>query len=146
MEGPPRPFAAGPSSDIVQPAEIRCGLRVPPPAGNNHTVRKYALVSDHVFADHIDIVEFALANGQDGRVADTAWLQGSKLGPFQGYGGISGGRRDDVGERHSHAEKLRKRGHLVERGAVDAKGVDVRGDRVRIEAVGEHAARGLECK
>jgi len=37
-------------------------------------------------------------------------------------------------------------GRLVERGAVDAKGVDVRGDRVGIEAVGEHPARGLECK
>jgi hypothetical protein len=39
---------------------------------------------------------------------------------------------------------FRQRRHLVEGRSVDAQGVDVGGDRVRIEAVGEHGARRLE--
>ena len=45
---------------------------------------------------------------------------------------------------HAHAEEFRHRGDLVIGRAVDAELVHVRRDHVRLEAIGEHGAGGLE--
>src|SRR6516165_11262143 len=121
-------------------------MRMPPSASDNNRRRYNAFVADHMLVDHIDIVELAVLNRQDGCVANTGRFETAELGALDGHGGIDSGCGDEVTQRHPEAKELREGSRLVERRAVDAQGMDVGGDGVRIKAVGQHAARGLEGK
>src|SRR5215831_10207827 len=121
-------------------------LWVPPTPRNDNAIRDDFTVAAHVLPRHVDVVELALSSGKDRGIADASRLEAAELGPLQCRRGVDGGRRNDIAERHSHAKKLRESRHLIEGRAVDAERVDVRGNRVRIKAVCEHAARRLERK
>src|SRR5215470_18342903 len=110
-------------------------MRMPPSASDNNRGRYNAFVADHMLVDHIDIIELAVLNRQDGCVANTGRFETAELGPLEGPGGIHGGCGDKVAQRHPEAEEFREGGRLVERRAVDAQGMDVGGNGVRIKAV-----------
>ncbi len=57
--------------------------RVPPPAGDDDAVGKYAFVARHVLAGHVDIVELTALDRQDGGVADASDLQVPSSGRFK---------------------------------------------------------------
>src|ERR1700758_5534211 len=95
-------------------AERRRVMRMPPSAPDNNRGGYDALVADHMLVDHIDIVELAVLNRQDGRVANAGRFQTAEFGPLESHGGIHGGCGDKVAQRHSETEELREGGHLVE--------------------------------
>src|SRR5712664_1201267 len=124
--------------------EFRRFFRMPPAAANDDAFGHDPAVADQMLADDVDIVELALRNRDEGGVSDAPRLEAAELRTPQRHRRIDGRSRDHIGERHAHAQELGHGGHLIEGWAVDAQGMDVRGDGVRIEAVGEHRARSLE--
>ena len=58
-------------------------FRMPPSSGDDHALRSDFSVAGQVLADDIDVVEAALIDGQDSRVANAAWLEAAELRPLQ---------------------------------------------------------------
>src|SRR5262245_45379255 len=81
------------------------GLRVPPLAGQHHADGVDLAVADQLLTDDVDVVEAALTDREDGGIADAARLEAAELRPFQYRRRVDGGRGDDVGQRHAHAQK-----------------------------------------
>src|SRR6266446_3311184 len=124
--------------------EFRRFLRMPPTAGNDDAFGHDLAVAEQVLADGVDIVELALRNRDEGGVSDAPRLEAAELSTPQRHRRIDRRSRDHIGERHAHAQELGHGRYLVEGWAVDAQHMDVRGDGVRIEAVGERRPRSLE--
>src|SRR6516162_5072133 len=115
----------------------RRGLpRMPPAAADHDAFADDLAVAGQMLADHVDIVETALPDRNNGGVSDTSRFEAAELGPPQRHRRVEGGCRNHIRKRHAHAEEFRQRGHLVENRTVDAKRMNVRGYSVGIKAVG----------
>src|SRR5882672_5378137 len=124
--------------------EFRRLFRVPPTTANDDAFGHDLAVADQVLADDVNVVELAILDRDEGGVSDTPRLEAAEFGTPQRLRRIDRRSRDHVGKRHAHAQELGHGGHLIEGWTVDAQGMDVRGDGVRIEAVSEHRPRSLE--
>src|ERR1700682_1114995 len=124
--------------------EFRRLIRVPPTTANDDAFGHDLAVADQVLADDVNVVELALLDRDEGGVSYTPRLEAAELETPQRHRRIDRRSRDHIRERHVHAQELRHGSHLIKGRAVDAQNMDVRGDGVGIEAVGEHRPRGLE--
>src|SRR5262245_3530627 len=89
-------------------------FRMPPSSGDDHALRSDFSVAGQVLADDIDVIEAPLIDGQDGRVANAAWLEAAKLRSLQSECGIDGRSCDHIAQRHAETEELRHSRDLVE--------------------------------
>src|SRR4051812_32580021 len=63
------------SCGLLQFLEFRRIVRMPPAALEHDAFREDALVAGQVLADHVDVIELALLDAEDGGVADAAWFR-----------------------------------------------------------------------
>src|SRR5882762_2927167 len=124
--------------------EFRQLFRMPPATANYDPVGDDLAVAGQVLADDVDVVELVLLDRDEGGVPDAPGLEAAEFGTPQRHRRIDRRRRDHVRERHAHAQELGHGRHLIEGWTIDAKEMDVRGDGVGIEAVGEPRACGFE--
>src|SRR3954454_9722604 len=124
--------------------EFRRFLRMPPAAVNDDAFGHDLAVADQMLADDVDIVELALRNRDEGGVPNAARLEAAEFRMPQRHRRIDRGSRDHIGEWHAHAQELGHGPPRIKGRPADAQGMDVRGNGVGIEAVGEHRAGRLE--
>src|SRR6266568_783789 len=124
--------------------EFRRLFRVPPTTANDDAFGHDLAVAYQVLADDVNVVELAILDRDEGGISDAPRLEAAEFGTPQRHRRIDRRSRDHIGERHAHAQELGHGRYLVEGWAVDAQHMDVRGDGVRIEAVGEHRPGSLE--
>src|SRR5215510_295886 len=89
-------------------------FRMPPSSGDDNALRSDLTFPGEVLANDIDVIEAALIDGQDGRVADAAWLETAELRSLQSECGVDGRSCDHIAQRHAETKKLRHGGDLVE--------------------------------
>ena len=101
-------------------------LRMPPLSAQHDGLGQDPLVAGQHLAAHVDIVESALGDCEDGGVTERAGPQRAIFGPAYGRRRIYRAGGDDIVELHSKAKEFRQRRDLVEGRSVDAQRVDVR--------------------
>src|SRR5262249_11379615 len=92
-------------------------FRMPPSSGDDHALRSDFTVAGQVLADDIDdidVIEAALIDGQNGRVANAAGLETAELRSLQSECGVDGRRCDHIAQRHAETKELRHGGDLIE--------------------------------